>query len=176
MQPVYTLVFNLADQSVAPGPWILIPVVLTGVGALLVFKPALMRQIMPGGLQGTSRRLFSWFFFLFAGLLTVAILVSTISASTRLRTEMRLGKSLMTEGCLQGFHPMPASGHDTERLRINGLQFAYSDYVITPGFHQTESHGGPVHADSRLRLSYIGPEIVKLEVADHACPAASDTL
>jgi hypothetical protein len=176
MTTAYQLVFNLADQSVLPGPWILIPVVLTGVGALLVFRPALMQVIMPGGLQGTPRRLFSWFFFLFAGFMTLVVLISTIGASSRLRSDQRRGHASITEGCLQGFHPMPASGHDTERLRINGLQFAYSDYIITPGFHQTESHGGPVHADSRLRLTYIGPDIVKLEVADHACPAASDTL
>jgi hypothetical protein len=77
------------------------------------------------------------------------------------------------EGCLQGFHAMPAGGHDHERIVLNGRCLAYTDFTSGAGFHQSESHGGPVHADSRVRLSQVDGVITRLEVIDHACPAAA---
>lgn len=106
--------------------------------------------------------------------MTVITLIGNFSANYILRTARSDGSFSVTEGCLQSFHPMPYDGHDTERLGINGRCFSYSDYSLTPAFNHTEAHGGPVHADSRLRVYYVGGSIVRLEVADHACPAAPD--
>jgi hypothetical protein len=79
-----------------------------------------------------------------------------------------------TEGCVQGFHPMGREGHQLERVQVNGQEFDYSDFVLTSGFRQTEAYGGPIHADSRVRLGYVGSDIVRVEVVDHACPRAPD--
>lgn len=174
MEPNYRLVFNLADQPFRLDPSFIVPLVLTGVGALLVFKPDLMQRLLPRGPKGTARKIFSWFYFLFSAFMTVTFLVSTVGESNRLRAAQKSGAVAVTQGCLQAFHPMPVSGHDTERLKINGQTFAYSDYIITRAFHQTESHGGPVHADSKLKVSHVDGDIVRLEVADHACPTAPD--
>ena len=37
--------------------------IFVAVGVLLVFRPALMQRILPSGLQGRARVIFSWFFF-----------------------------------------------------------------------------------------------------------------
>ena len=75
---------------------------------------------------------------------------------------------------MQGFHPMPFEGHDEERIRVNGEGFSYTDYDLSPRFHNSEGHGGPIHADSAVKVWFEGNNIVRLAVSDHACPIAPD--
>jgi hypothetical protein len=77
------------------------------------------------------------------------------------------------EGLVQDFHPAPREGHENESFAINGIRFFYSDYVITGGFRQTASHGGPIREGLHVRIHYlpdfspyVGNLIVKLDV----CP------
>ena len=81
----------------------------------------------------------------------------------------RQGNVAVVEGPVEDFHPMPASGHDLESFTVSGVHFAYSDYVVTAGFNQTSSHGGPIREGLLVRISYRGSlsdaEIVKLEIA-----------
>jgi hypothetical protein len=74
----------------------------------------------------------------------------------------------VVEGRVEGFQPAPAEGHQDETFTVGGVRFAYSDYVITGGFNQTQSHGGPIHEGVAVRIHYIpGPNvIVKLEIAN----------
>ena len=60
---------------------------------------------------------------------------------------------------------MPAEGHQDETFTVNGIHFAYSDYVITGGFNQTQSHAGPIREGFAVRIHYVarGNIIVKLE-------------
>jgi len=52
-----------------------------------------------------------------------------------------------------------------ERFCVSGVCFAYSDFVITSGFNNTSSHGGPIREGLPVRVTYVGDMIVKLEVA-----------
>lgn len=79
------------------------------------------------------------------------------------------------EGWVQDFNPAPYGGHVDEAFTVDGVRFAYSDYVVTGGFRQTASHGGPVREGIYVRIRYIpgysgtlygGNLIVRLEV----CP------
>jgi hypothetical protein len=73
----------------------------------------------------------------------------------------------MVEGRIENFRPAPAEGHQDESFTVNGVRFAYSDYVITGGFNQSQSHGGPLREGLLVRIHYIPLRnvIVKLEVA-----------
>lgn len=173
LQP-YRVAFDLSAQPFSPSPGILIPLVLTCFGAALVFQPDLMKQFMPGGVQGEARRIFSWAFFLVAGLVTVAFAAFPYAQDKKLRAAEKSGAVHVAEGCLQAFHPMPSAGHDMEHFKLDGHTFTYSDFVLVPGFHQSEASGGPIHADSRVRLHYVGTNIVRVDVVDHACPSAPD--
>ena len=53
-----------------------------------------------------------------------------------------------------------------ERFCVSGTCFEYSDYVVTGGFNNTSSHGGPIRAGLPVRVSHVGDRIVKLEIAD----------
>jgi hypothetical protein len=168
----YRTVFDLARPGVPFEPFLLIPLVLTAVGALLIFMPGLMNTLMPGGLKGSARVIFSWFYFLFAATLSIVFLTTYYSSYFGMRQTLRTGQAAVVEGCLETFHPMPQGGHDEERIKVGGRVLTYSDYILTSGFNQSESHGGPIHADSRVRIHAVGDTIARLEVIDHACPPA----
>lgn len=51
-----------------------------------------------------------------------------------------------------------------ESFNVNGVKFEYSDYVITPGFNNAASKGGPIKEGLPVRISYIDGTILKLEV------------
>ena len=82
------------------------------------------------------------------------------------------GGAEVAEGAVENFHPMPSSGHDTERFTVAGRQFAYSNYMVTGGFNNAASHGGPIRAGLPVRITYVpgqnGNVIVKLELAPGA--------
>ena len=51
-----------------------------------------------------------------------------------------------------------------ESFAVGGHRFSYSDYVVTSGFHNTASHGGPIHDGLDVRVSYLGNLILRLEI------------
>jgi hypothetical protein len=78
----------------------------------------------------------------------------------------------VVEGPVEAFVPMPVSGHAMEKFCVQSECFEYSDYVLTEGFNNTSSHGGPIKPGLPVRIAYVDrgtwPRnlIVKLEVAD----------
>ena len=50
---------------------------------------------------------------------------------------------------------MPKEGHDEERFDINGVHFAYSDFILTAaGYHNAASLGGVIVPNNYYRLTY----------------------
>jgi len=83
------------------------------------------------------------------------------------QSALRDGTAQVVEGPAENFHPMPVTGHDSDRFDVAGVHFEYSDYEITAGFNNTRSHGGPIGPDSYVRIHYIQPKspvIVRLEI------------
>jgi hypothetical protein len=42
--------------------------------------------------------------------------------------------------------------------------FCYSDYVVTAGFNNSTSHGGPIMAGLPVRIAYYKGEILRIDV------------
>ena len=103
--------------------------------------------------------------FAFAILWTGMAAVSTFSEYSAL-SKARAGNNVqVVEGLVTDFKPMPVTGHGRERFCVSGVCFEYSDYVVTSGFNNTSSHGGPIHEGLQVRVSYVCNTIVKLEIA-----------
>ena len=51
-----------------------------------------------------------------------------------------------------------------EQFDIAGVSFSYSDYVITAGFNNSASHGGPIREGLPVRVCHRNGEILRLEV------------
>lgn len=111
---------------------------------------------------------FAGVYLIFAIGWTVIAGIGIISQYLEVQTTLKNGQAAVVEGYVQNFHPMPSSGHDTERFTVNGVQFAYSDYSMTSGFNNTSSHGGPIREGIYVRIHYTGPPsaatILRLEI------------
>jgi hypothetical protein len=69
---------------------------------------------------------------------------------------------LLNSGIVTNFRPMPPEGHQLESFEIAGQVFSYSDYVSTPCFNNTSSHGGPIRQGLELRIWYVDNCILKI--------------
>lgn len=90
-----------------------------------------------------------------------------------LKTAVERREYQVVEGRVENFRPMPRDGHSLESFTVNGKEFEYSDFVVTPGFRNTQSYGGPIHEGLFVRIGYIENQttrptrdIVRLEVKE----------
>ena len=80
-------------------------------------------------------------------------------------TAFRTGQYSLVEGIVTDFHPMPFEGHDDECFTVEAQRFCYSDYdEATSGFHNAASHGGPIRSGIHVRIAYLGPTILRLQI------------
>lgn len=172
------------DLATSPDRWqALLPIMLivpTFLLALAIipkrFQEFLDRLPMHG-LTGAAGKIFAVIAFVFSSLILGMAGYDHFRQVKDYLALERSGNLSVVEGCLQAFHPMPSEGHDEERIIVNGKAFSYSDFdESTPGFNNTSSHGGPIRADSAVRIHYVGNTIVKLAVKEHACANAPDLM
>jgi hypothetical protein len=163
---IFKTVFDAAHQGYGIWAFLGIGLILMAVGILLVGAPGLMLKFLPLGLQGQSRKIFGWVFLSVAVTFTVVIFANTYSAYQATVTALDHGQYSVIEGQVTNFVPMPYEGHSDESFVVKGHRFSYSDYKLTPGFHNTASHGGPIHEGLYVRVTYVGGLILRLEIAE----------
>ena len=78
------------------------------------------------------------------------------------------GEANVAEGRVRDFVPMPWAGHAMECFTVDTTRFCYSDFILTPGFNNARSHGGPVHEGLNVRIHHVASRIARLEVAKDA--------
>ena len=78
-----------------------------------------------------------------------------------IRHALASGSYSVVEGTVENFHPMPHHGHSHERFEVKGIRFVYSDFMETQCFNNTTSHGGPIRAGLRVRLTYIAEPLLE---------------
>jgi hypothetical protein len=80
------------------------------------------------------------------------------------RTALATHHFSIVEGRVANFAPASANGRRNESFIVNGKKFSYSQYVLTAGFNTVSAEGGPIHEGAYVRVSYVGDEILRLEV------------
>jgi hypothetical protein len=158
----YQVVFDIADAGYKSWTFPAPGLILVAVGAGLV----MFRKRLPGwwGKHPRASSAFSFFFLGFAVLWTIISFVGTYTEYASLSSAAASGRTKVVEGTVTSFKPMPASGHAMERFCVKDACFEYSDYVITAGFNNTASHGGPIKEGLPVRVTYVDNTIVRLEV------------
>lgn len=159
----YVTVFDTAVQ-----PYRNLSFVLPGfgfllLGAIMVFRPSWVEAVLRKPFR--HRHVFRWFFFLFSVFWVVTATSSVLIDAIRASQNATSGNCETVEGPVEHFHPMPAEGHDMEHFDVRGVEFSYSDYVVTAGFNNTASHGGPIRQGLPVRICHRDGEILRLEVA-----------
>jgi hypothetical protein len=175
MQGHYKLVFDVGARSAHLPDWMLPLFILPCIGLLLVVIPKnVIDKFLTRGLKGVPAKVFSWIFFLITSFLAATFLFTYLDREGYYRSIEKAGQTSVVEGCLQYFHRMPEDEHGLERIQVNGRVFSYSDATVTSAFNNTESHGGPIHPDTKVRLTTAGDNIIRVEVQQKACPAAPE--
>jgi hypothetical protein len=121
-----------------------------------------------------SRKFVGYFMVGFACLWSGLAFTTMFTEYSNLRSEYRKGQFSVVEGLVSNFRPMPYEGHQQECFTVQSQTFCYSDYVVTGGFSNATSHGGPIREGLPVRVSYIGGAIVRLEVRSDALPSAAE--
>lgn len=152
----YSLVFDVTKKGYQAGEGLGIGLLFIGIGAGLLLLQRVVRfrwTFLPAA------------FFGFAIFWTVAWVALTLTDYFELASALRHGRCDVVEGLVTQFHPMPPGGHDVESFSVGGKHFEYSDWVMSGGFHQSSTHGGPIREGLRVRIHYLGKDIARLEIA-----------
>jgi len=146
----YRTVFDVSDPSIAS--WI--------VGAITLFLgvAAVVRVLM----QKTRGVLILGFVLVWS----VFVFTGMFRQRNGLEAAEKAHRFEVVEGVVTRFRPAPYSGHEDESFCVESKCFSYSDYVVTQAFNKTSSHGGPIRDGLRVRISYVGNAIIKVELAD----------
>jgi hypothetical protein len=154
----FRTVFDIAREGYVAWWFPAIGLVFVFVGGLFVLNPTLAILV---GIWG-RQKLFSWVFLGFSVLWTVMIFGITYNEYRAAATALKEGQYSIAEGPVANF----VSGPKQESFTVGNRSFSYSDSIVTAGFRQTASHGGPIHEGLYVRLTYVGNLIVRLEIAE----------
>lgn len=70
----------------------------------------------------------------------------------------------VAEGKVEDFNPAPLEKVGPETFRIGTKVFQVMDGdLLNPGLHRTSRRGGPIRSGARLRVTYRGTSILKVE-------------
>jgi hypothetical protein len=174
----FRTVFDAAHEGYASWWFPSHGLIFVCIGVVLVLWPARKREVMPSGWRGRARKIFNWCFLAFAVVWTLSIFGTTFSQYLTAKNALNDGRYDVVEGRITDFIPMPDTGHSKEYVLgrsccsskesfiVGGQRFSYSDFIVTSGFHNTASHGGPIREGLYVRVSYLGNLILRLEVAE----------
>ncbi|WP_156363621.1 hypothetical protein [Sphingomonas sp. Leaf357] len=176
MHRSFNTVFDLTRQPalIHPAYWFIAIFALVGVFLAMLAWLAVRRR-------WRWRRSLPIFATVWVAICTYGI-ATDVRDTAAIRNAVVARKIQVAEGCLEYFRPGSPYGTKTtagnEEWSVSGLVFSYGAGEVRPAFHSVSTAGGAVRADSRVRVSFVASpaygrrEIVKLEIAPHACPAA----
>jgi hypothetical protein len=105
----------------------------------------------------------------FTALWTILVFASTYADYRDAVAKLREGRYAIAEGPVTEFAKLPKGvwqmNQKAETFVVGGQRFTYHGAVVTAGFHQMASQGGPIHEGLQVRITYSGPDILRLEIA-----------
>lgn len=157
----YTTVFDVTQSGFRQWWFPASGLIFIAIGLAL---PALIRA---GIFQNVPPLMAKWFprvFLGFAIFWTLTSFVGTFGGYWSAVQTLRSNRAEVVEGIVTEFKPMPHTGHAMESFVVQGVRFEYSDYVVTAGFNNTTSHGGPIREGLPVKIWHSGGRILRLDV------------
>jgi hypothetical protein len=108
--------------------------------------------------RGGAATMFGTFTLVFAALFGLGTF-----GAIGLSQQLGAGRAEVLEGALTDFYG--GNGAKTECFTVEERRFCYSDFTVTPGFNRMRDFGGPMQPGLQVRVSAIGGQIVRLEIA-----------
>jgi hypothetical protein len=158
---VYNVVFDIHAAGYKAEN--LYPLGLSACFALVGIWMIAKRKVLAASTQRPMSPYFPFLYFGFSIVFFTTVLITTHTAYVEALADFDAGRVKVAEGRVSRFIPMPYSGHALEHFCVDKACFSYSNYLSSPGFNQTSSHGGPIHEGLPVRVTYTGNTIVRLE-------------
>jgi hypothetical protein len=166
----FVKVFDVVDSGFKDWTFSAFGLIFVAIGIVFAFFPTLIKAtgIPFLDVQSKFQKVLRFLFPAFAILWTVITFSATYSQHLRHKSLAQENGCRVVEGPVEQFVPMPYGGHAVESFSVSGISFRYSDFIVTDGFNNTASHGGPIRGDSYVRICYdpIGNVILRLEIRD----------
>ncbi|HEY1630684.1 MAG TPA: hypothetical protein VGF56_05180 [Rhizomicrobium sp.] len=152
----FVTVFNVTQSGYRDWEFPAFGLIFVAVGLALFFFPRVVKALRIPARYFDSRwsKGFRYFYVGFALFWTVAVFAVTFTRHEHQTSLVESGRCPTVTGPVENFVPMPAGGHGEESFTVSGVHFSISDYVITGGFNNTVSHGGPVTGGAYVRICY----------------------
>lgn len=160
--PHYRLVYSVADAGYQA--WAFVGVGTLILAVMIGFLIHDTRQ-QASGFRVAVRRVYLLGMIVFAVSLLLIGGGATRDEYVRNRRALESGAYEVVTGTVEHFVPAPEEGHKDESFDVAGHHYSYSDYVVTPSFHQSRSHGGPIREGLAVRIADHDGQILRLEVA-----------
>ena len=157
---IYTTVFDLTAVGYRHWSW-----TVFGLAFVAVSLGVALYDLHRHPERTKLRRAFIWLLPTFAALWTIGVTATTYSEYVRLSDALETGDVAYVEGTVENFVPMPFAGHAMEHFEVAEHRFEYSDFVVSGGFNNAASHGGPIRAGLLVRIGHVDGTIVHLQVA-----------
>ncbi|MBV9459054.1 MAG: hypothetical protein JO141_16245, partial [Bradyrhizobium sp.] len=166
----FVKVFDVVDAGFRDWTFPAFGLIFVAIGVVIAAFPAILRAMNIPSLdfQTGFRRIFRYGFLAFAILWAILAFWTTFPQHLRHKALAEKNQCRVVEGPVENFVPMPFGGHAVESFSVAGVSFKYSDFIVTDGFNNTSSHGGPINRDSYVRICYdpAGNAILRLEIMD----------
>jgi hypothetical protein len=152
----YTVIFEVNQNGYLYWGFFALGLIFIVIGSGLF----LFRRKLPS----TTPKFVPYAFLGFSLFLTMFAFAGAVGGSASAYA-LREGNCGVVTGEVTQFHPMPETGHDKESFVVDGRRFEYSDFIVSPGFNNTSSHGGPIREGLKVRIHHSGNDILRLEIA-----------
>ena len=163
-------VFDALDSGFRDWTFSAFGLIFVVIGIVILFFPNMIRAAGIPYLNAPSGfpTFFRYGFIAFAIIWTSISFFATYPQHLHHKALAQEGRCRVVEGPVEHFVPMPYAGHAQETFSVDGVPFRYSDFIITDGFNNASSHGGPINSDSYVRICYdpSGGVILRLEIRD----------
>lgn len=151
--------------------WLLIPFVMLAFGLcftkILKFYEGFSKIVIP-------IRHRKWIIMIWSSFVAVFCVITIFAVANgyyNIVVPYQKGDYKVIEGKVENYNPMPYEGHKLESFEVNGIQFEYSDFTVSFGYHHAASHGGVISKNGmNVKIGYVEynhkNEIVQIEVKD----------
>ena len=157
---LYELNFNCLESLA------LINSLVVGVGFFFVFKwypfqnPGIDKKDAKGYIGYVVSKWIGWIVGTFAICLFILLTVSHVIDYQEKREILDNNQTVVIEGIVEEYHPMPLSGHDSEHFKINGIYFEYTNFEVVNGYNTPACYGGVIKENGQhLKIKYIEDDV-----------------
>ena len=146
----YVTVFDATAQPLRHWDFVAAGLIFVALGAGLAF----FRR---------RQRFVGWLMLGFAVFWTCGSAIEIFGGNLAAGRDLRAGNCTVVEGIVENYHT--GVEQKDEQFSVQGVNFEYSDYVISSGFNHMASQGGPIRPGLPVRICYRGRNILLLQMA-----------